>query len=68
MSRAATDAARPVSHVIAHRYLPRRCNADGSAVHFALGVPQVEPATATPQFRMPTSFDVPHKTRPRNAR
>jgi hypothetical protein len=29
------------------------------------GVPQVEPATATAQFRMPTSFDAPHKARPR---
>ena len=37
----------------------------GSAVDFASGVPPAELATATAQFRMPTSFDAPRKTRPR---
>ena len=37
----------------------------GSAVDFASGVPPAELATATAQFRMPTSFDAPRMTRPR---
>jgi hypothetical protein len=37
----------------------------GSAVDFASGAPPAELATATAQFRMPTSFDALRKTRPR---
>jgi len=40
----------------------------GSAVDFASGVPPAELATATAQFRKPTSLDAPRKTRSQNGR